>query len=305
MTFSGQMAGPQRCGRPVRLCTSRTDRRTPRLSTGGASTLRRDAGRRRSRQTCLSGGPSTISPATTTGHPPSRMAGFVRLPAGRAALVAEEPLDVRDQVVARRQALLVVHRLEPLDIAAGRVVEPAAVSSRARSSRASSASSRAGISAPRWRPERAQQLDAPPWHTARRRSGGPGRSSRGPGCRRPPPRSRAPRRAPTGRAGSFGPGHDVAAQQAGRRLGADDRDRPGVGDGRRDRPEADPLGHAEPPGELDDVRGEAPPAVVGLGTDEDEQVALVEPRAAAGRARARSASSAGRRRSRAVGRRAR
>ena len=34
---------------------------------------------------------------------------------------------------------------------------------------------------------------------------------------------------------------------------------------------------AEPAGQLDHVRRERPPAVVGLGSDEDEQVALVEP----------------------------
>ena len=41
-----------------------------------------------------------------------------------AALVAQEPLDVGDEVVPRRQPLLVVHRLEPLDVAPGRLVEP-------------------------------------------------------------------------------------------------------------------------------------------------------------------------------------
>ena len=42
-------------------------------------------------------------------------------------------------------------------------------------------------------------------------------------------------------------------------------------------PEADPLGDAEPARQLDHVGGERPPAVVGLGPDEDEEVALVEP----------------------------
>ena len=51
-------------------------------------------------------------------------------------------------------------------------------------------------------------------------------------------------------------------------------------DGGRDRAEADPLDDAEPSGELDDVGRERAPAVVGLRADEDEQVALVEPRPA-------------------------
>src|SRR6478752_5791863 len=92
---------------------SRTDRRTSRPSTGGASTLRRDAGRRRSRHSCLNGGPSTI--------PLVRQAA--RRAATRGTLIPQEPLDVRDEVVARRQALLVVHRFEPLDVAACRLVQ--------------------------------------------------------------------------------------------------------------------------------------------------------------------------------------
>src|SRR5207244_9502223 len=39
-----------------------------------------------------------------------------------AAAVAQEPLDVVDELVARRQPLLVDHRLEPLDVGARRVV---------------------------------------------------------------------------------------------------------------------------------------------------------------------------------------
>ena len=49
---------PGRGGAPM-VWTSRMDRRSSNQS-GGASTLRRDAGRRRSRQHCLLGGPSTI-----------------------------------------------------------------------------------------------------------------------------------------------------------------------------------------------------------------------------------------------------
>src|SRR6185369_6876089 len=95
--------------------SSRTDRRTPRPSTGGASTLRRDAGRRRSRHICPCGGPSTIPP----NDPLVDEAARRRV----AALVAQEALDIRDQVVAGWQSLLVVHRLQPLDVAARRLVE--------------------------------------------------------------------------------------------------------------------------------------------------------------------------------------
>src|SRR4051794_34262378 len=107
--------------------SSRTDRRSSRLSTGGASTLRRDAGRRRSRQTCLNGGPSSILPLSASTQATSRAARGLpveRSAALRAlsALVPQEPLDVGDEVVAGRQPLLVVHRLEALDVAPRRVV---------------------------------------------------------------------------------------------------------------------------------------------------------------------------------------
>ena len=49
---------------------------------------------------------------------------------------------------------------------------------------------------------------------------------------------------------------------------------PGVGHGRGDRPEADPLGDAEPMGEVDDRVGDGAPAVVGLRADEHEEVAV-------------------------------
>ena len=100
--------------RPI-VWSSRTDRRTPRPSTGGASTLRRDAGRRRSRQICPCGGPSTIPLHDPLVDEPSP-AAYCR--PGRAGSA-----DVRDQVVAGRQSLLVVHRLQPLDVAACRFVE--------------------------------------------------------------------------------------------------------------------------------------------------------------------------------------
>src|SRR6188472_678671 len=50
---------------------------------------------------------------------------LVDQPTGRVApLVPQEALDVRDQVVARRQTLLVVHSLQPFDVATGRFVQP-------------------------------------------------------------------------------------------------------------------------------------------------------------------------------------
>ena len=76
------------------------------------------------------------------------------------------------------------------------------------------------------------------------------------------------------------PGRDVRAQQARRRFGAEDRDGPGVWHGRRDRPEADPLGDAQPARQVDDRPDELAPAVVGFGADEDQQVVVAHPRPA-------------------------
>ena len=47
-----------------------------------------------------------------------------------------------------------------------------------------------------------------------------------------------------------------------------------MGHGRGDRPEADPLGDAQPMGELDDGVGHGPPAIVRLRADEHEEVAV-------------------------------
>src|SRR4051794_21321846 len=117
----------RRRGDAPNVWSSRTDRRSTRLSTGGASTLRRDAGRRRSRQTCLNGGPSSILPLIAPTPATSRAARGLPLERSAAlcplsALVAQEALDVGDEVIAGRQPLLVVHRLEPLDVAPRRIV---------------------------------------------------------------------------------------------------------------------------------------------------------------------------------------
>jgi hypothetical protein len=50
-----------------------------------------------------------------------------------------------------------------------------------------------------------------------------------------------------------------------------------VGHGRRDRAEADPLGHAELANELHGRIGELVPAKVRLGAGEDEEVLLTQP----------------------------
>ena len=184
------MAGPASpAPRPI-VWSSRTDRRTSRPSTGGASTLRRDAGRRRSRHTCLM--------RRSVDDPLVRQAA--RRAATRGTLIAQEPLDVRDEVVARRQALLVVHRLEPLDVAAcrlvqaGRRVEPGAQLARLLGRARAPGSRRRGACPPR------AAARGPPSRTVPTRSAGPGRSSRGPARPPPRPRSRAPTRAPTARA---------------------------------------------------------------------------------------------------------
>jgi hypothetical protein len=44
----------------------------------------------------------------------------------------------------------------------------------------------------------------------------------------------------------------------------------------RDRPEADPLGHAEPSRELDEIGGERPPPIIRLVTGEQQQVAPLD-----------------------------
>ena len=113
-----------------------------------------------------------------------RSSRLVREAAARhvPALVAQEPLDVGDEVVARRQPLLVVHRLEPLDVGAGRLVErwpPCRDASAARgpprSARRPRSRSRSACRAP-------GAARAPPSRTDPRRNAGPGRSSRAPGC---------------------------------------------------------------------------------------------------------------------------
>ena len=61
------------------------------------------------------------------------------------------------------------------------------------------------------------------------------------------------------------------------RLGAEDRHRSGMGHGGWDRAEADPFGDAESPRELGHRAHELAPSIVGLRTDEDQHVALVDP----------------------------
>ena len=66
--------------------------------------------------------PAHLPQRRSVDDPPSS-AGRRWRAAARGTLVAQEALDVGDEVVARRQPLLVVHRLEPLDVAARRLVE--------------------------------------------------------------------------------------------------------------------------------------------------------------------------------------
>src|SRR3954464_1391557 len=76
---------------------------------------------------CLDGGPSTMTPRKRRPSP-SGGGRFVRASVREAtarhvpALVAQEPFDVGDQVIAGREALLVIHRLEPLDVGVRRVI---------------------------------------------------------------------------------------------------------------------------------------------------------------------------------------
>src|SRR4029078_12684573 len=93
---------------------------------GGASILRREGGRRRTWHNCLDGGPGRYGTANDGHHLRVVVVSFlpsVREAAARhvPALVAQEALDVRDEVIARWQPLLVVHRLEPLRVRAGRM----------------------------------------------------------------------------------------------------------------------------------------------------------------------------------------
>ena len=74
-----------------------------------------------------------------------------------------------------------------------------------------------------------------------------------------------------------GPGRMSPREEAGPGRRPEDRHGPGVGDGGRDRPDAHPLDHSERPGDLDDGIGQPRPAVVGLGTGQDEEVALLVP----------------------------
>ena len=74
-------------------------------------------------------------------------------------------------------------------------------------------------------------------------------------------------------------GLDVAAQPARLRRCAQDRHRPRVRYGGRDRPEADPLDDADPLGDLDHRGPERLPAVVGLGAGEHEHVVFADRRA--------------------------
>ena len=67
---------------------------------------------------------------------------------------------------------------------------------------------------------------------------------------------------------------DATLEQARPRLGAEDRDGTGVGDGRGDRAEADPAPDVQQAEQLEHVRPEAVPAVVGLGAGQDQQVAV-------------------------------
>ena len=210
--------------------------------------------------------------------PSSRAWPPVSAPPPGAALVAQEALDVGDEVVARRQALLVVHRLEPLDVAACRLVEAGCrVEPGAQLARLLGELMRRDLGPEvRARPRAAAR--GRPSRTAPTRNGGPGRSSRGPG--RPPrrPRSRAPTRAPTAPAACpAGPAMTSPRSSPGEASVPMIGTGPGVRDGGRDGTQADPLDDAEPAGQLDHVGRERAPAVVGLGADEHEQVALVEP----------------------------
>ena len=60
------------------------------------------------------------------GHRMTATSSFSRVslvrPVALAALLSQEPLDLRDQLVARRQASLIDHRLEPLDVRTRRLV---------------------------------------------------------------------------------------------------------------------------------------------------------------------------------------
>ena len=67
---------------------------------------------------------------------------------------------------------------------------------------------------------------------------------------------------------------DVTAKATGLRGRAEDRHVARVRDGRRDRPEADPLHDAEPVRQLDDGSGERLPSIVRLRAGQDEQVPL-------------------------------
>ena len=70
-----------------------------------------------------------------------------------ASAIAQEPLDVGDEVVAGREALLVDHRLEALDVRPGRLLERGGgVEARPQLVRLLGEVARRASSTPRWRP---------------------------------------------------------------------------------------------------------------------------------------------------------
>src|SRR5436190_16625231 len=56
------------------------------------------------------------------GWPVCRFAWQPRLASGGAALIPKEPFDIGDEVATGRESLLVVHRLEPFDVVARRLI---------------------------------------------------------------------------------------------------------------------------------------------------------------------------------------
>ena len=77
----------------------------------------------------------------------------------------------------------------------------------------------------------------------------------------------------------FRPGRHVRPKESRRRLSSKDRHAARVGHGRRNRSEADPLGHAKALGEVHRGAGKLPPAEVRFGAGEDNNVALADLRA--------------------------
>src|SRR4051794_40351707 len=248
---------------------------------GAASPSSADAGRdaRVSTASVTPGATRTSCVSTARSWRPSATCIAPRPLAGPAiSPVAQEPLDVGDEVLARGLARLVDHRLQALDVRAGRLVGggrgvqplpelPALLLEVAAGQR--------DVEMPLQRAQQLERRERVRTADVMRDLGevADGRDA-GLGHRDLEHRQRGGRHAQE----AGGPGQHASAEEAISRRGPEDGHGAGMRHGRRDRAEADPARHAEQPQQLDGVVREAVPAVVGLRAREDEEVPAAVPR---------------------------